>query len=69
MPQQMKNAFFVRIDASEKFAAAEIFGEVEWIEGVVDGEIGFVTGEMTEKEFDEKKSGLSTVKSRIRVMV
>ena len=65
---QMKNAFFVRIDASEKSAAAEIFGEVEWIEGVVDGEIGFVTGEMTEKEFDEKKSGLSTVKSRIRVM-
>ena len=62
----MKNAFFVRIDVSEKAAASQAFGEVTWVEGVVDGEVGFLTGVMTEKDFGDKLSGLSTVKSRIR---
>ena len=63
----MKNAFFVRIDNSEKDKASEVFGVSTFIDGVVDGEVALVTDEMTEKEFDEKIAGFGTCKSRIRV--
>lgn len=61
----MKNAFFVRIDKSEKDKAADVFGVSEFIDGVVDNEVGFITDVMTEKEFADKSAGLAIV-SRIR---
>ena len=61
----MKNAFFVRIDKSEKDKASDIFGVSEFIDGVVDNEVGFITDVMTEKEFADKLAGLAIV-SRIR---
>ncbi len=61
----MKNAFFVRIDKSEKDKASDIFGVSEFIDGVVDNEVGFITDVMTEKEFADKSAGLAIV-SRIR---
>ncbi len=61
----MKNAFFVRIDKSEKDKAGDVFGVSEFIDGVVDNEVGFITDVMTEKEFADKSAGLAIV-SRIR---
>ncbi len=61
----MKNAFFVRIEASKKDKATDIFGVSEFIEGVVDGEAGFITDVMTEKDFAAKASELGII-SRIR---
>ncbi len=61
----MKNAFFVRIEASKKDKATDIFGVSEFIEGVVDGEAGFITDVMTEKDFAAKADDLGII-SRIR---
>ena len=61
----MKNAFFVRIEASKKDKASDIFGASEFIEGVVDGEVGFITDVMTEKDFAAKADDLGII-SRIR---
>ena len=65
--ETMKNAFFIRIGVDEKDKAAEVFGASEFIDGVVDGEVGFVTDVMPEKEFDEKIAGFTTFRSRIRM--
>ncbi|MEE3467337.1 MAG: homoserine dehydrogenase [Eubacterium sp.] len=62
----MKNAFFIRLETSEKDKAAEVFGAGMVIEGVADGEFGLVTDVMTEKEFDEKIAGFTTCRSKIR---
>ena len=59
------NRFFVRT-TSEKDTVEAVFGLVEYVEGVVEGEIGFVTGEMTEADFAEKQEKISCV-SRIRL--
>lgn len=63
---EMENAFFVRIAVSERREAEEIFGAVDFIEGVIDGELGFVTSVMKENVFEERLKRLTTVKSRIR---
>jgi len=59
------NSFFVRT-TSEKAEVEAAFGAVEYIEGVVDGEIGFVTVAMTEADFTEKVQKISCI-SRIRL--
>ena len=59
------NRFFVRT-TSEKDEVENVFGEVEYVEGVVADEIGFVTGVMTEAAFAEKIERISCV-SRIRL--
>jgi len=59
------NTFFVRT-TSEKAEVEAAFGAVEYIEGVVDGEIGFVTVAMTEADFTEKVQKISCI-SRIRL--
>lgn len=59
------NRFFVRT-TSTKEAVESVFGEVEYVEGVVEGEIGFVTGGMTEADFAENVEKVSCV-SRIRL--
>ena len=60
------NRFFVRT-TSEKAEVETVFGEVDYVEGVVAGEIGFVTGVMTEADFAEKIQKVQCV-SRIRLV-
>ena len=57
----VKSAFFVRTK-SGKDAVKEAFGNVEFVEGVVDGEVGFTTEVMTEAEYESKTSTLDVVK-------
>ncbi len=67
--EEMRSAFFVRVDEKEKASVSDIFGKIDFIEGVVDGETGFITGVMTEKEFESDIERLSGVRSTIRCMV
>lgn len=57
----VKSAFFVRTK-SDKDTVKSAFGNVEFVEGVVDGEIGFTTEVMTEAEYESKASTLDVVK-------
>ena len=59
------NRFFVRTNSAKDEVEA-VFGEVEYVEGVVEGEIGFVTEKMTEADFAGKIEKISCV-SRIRL--
>ena len=59
------NSFFVRTTSTKNEVEAA-FGEVEYLEGVVAGEIGFVTKGMTEAEFAERSQKVQCV-SRIRL--
>ena len=59
------NAFFVRT-TSDKAAVEAAFGNVEYVENVEAGEIGFVTGEMTEADFEEKSAKIEIL-NRIRL--
>lgn len=59
------NAFFVRT-SSDKATVEAAFGNVEYVENVEAGEIGFVTGEMTEAEFEEKSAKIEIL-NRIRL--
>ena len=59
------NSFFVRTTSSKADVEA-VFGTVVYVEGVVEGEIGFVTKGMTEADFAEKAEKIDCV-SRIRL--
>lgn len=59
--------FFVRTGTTDQAAIRDAFGEVEMLDGVVDGECGFVTEEMPESEFREKAAGFGNILSMIRV--
>ena len=58
--------FFVRVKNEGADQAATLFGYIEKIE-VVDGEFGFVTEVMTEREFASKAERLPEMITRIRV--
>ncbi len=62
---KMKHAFFVRT-VSDKSAVQRLFGEVEYVDAGIEGEIGFLTSAMTEEAFAIKASEL-TVRSVIRI--
>lgn len=64
---EMENRFFVRVGESEKAKVAEVFGDVQMIDAQIDGECGFMTQPMKEKDFTEKIAGFSTLITRIRV--
>ena len=59
------NSFFVRTD-SPKSEVEDVFGHVDYIEDVVDGEYAFTTGDMTEKDFADKASKINVI-NRIRL--
>lgn len=59
--------FFVRIDCAEKVKAESVFAGAEFAEGVVEGEIGFVSPAMSEKEYQEKAAQFDKIISMIRV--
>lgn len=65
--EEMTNRFFVRIGSSEKSKAESVFEDIEVIEGVIEGEVGFITQPMTEGAFSEAVSGFTTFITRIRV--
>lgn len=58
--------FFVRVKAEGESHVAALFGEVEKIQ-VTEGEFGFVTKEMTEREFAQKTEKLPEMITRIRI--
>ncbi len=62
-----ESRFFVRSTA-DKEKAKSLFGEVEFVEAPgVSGEIGFLTGKMSEEDYEKKASGLDVIQ-RIRVV-
>lgn len=62
---EVERAFFVRVEKAKEQKAKEIFGDVKEITAGVDGEFAFVTGRMSEKEFNEKAEKVGVI-SRIR---
>ncbi|MBO6108477.1 MAG: homoserine dehydrogenase [Eubacterium sp.] len=66
--EDMTNKFFVRISSEQADRAAGLFGVTEFIDGVVDGEVGFLTGEIKESEFNNSFAQLSGTKKRIRLL-
>ena len=63
--KKSENCFFVRT-TSEKAEVEALFGDVEYIENVVEGEYAFVTQTMTEALFAEKAENIHII-NRIRV--
>lgn len=59
--------FFVRVSTTDRAQIEKVFGEVEMLPGVADGECGFVTEEMTEAQYREKAEAFGGVLSMIRV--
>ena len=59
--------FFVRVSLTDEEQIKKVFGEVEMLTGVADGECGFVTEEMTEAAYKEKVMEFGSVLSMIRV--
>lgn len=59
------NSFFVRT-TSDNAAVEKVFGKVEYVDGGVEGESGFMTGEMTEADFESAAAGIEVI-NRIRL--
>lgn len=62
---EVERAFFVCVEKAKEQEAKETFGDVKEITAGVDGEFAFVTGRMSEKEFNEKAEKVGVI-SRIR---
>lgn len=62
---EVERAFFVRVEKAKEQEAKETFGDVKEITAGVDGEFAFVTGRMSEKEFNEKAEKVGVI-SQIR---
>lgn len=60
-----RNTFFVRT-VSDEAAVKKVFGSVEFVKSLVEGETAFITKEMTEGKFEDKVRKISLV-SRIRL--
>ncbi len=64
-PSQQSFQFFVRTKATKE-EVENVFHKVEYVDAGVQGEIGFVTCEMTQKMYDDKSMELSDVIQMIR---
>lgn len=64
---EMENRFFVRIGASDKAKAEEVFGKIEAVDAGIDGEFGFITEKMKEIDFNDRIAGFDSFITRIRV--
>ncbi len=66
--RKSESRFFVRCtDAGEE--VRKLFGNVEFVEAEgITGETGFLTGQMTEEEYEKKAAGLKHILQRIRVV-
>ncbi len=63
-----RRKFFVRISADQREAAMAAFGAMAEVNVGLMKEFGFMTQEMTEKEFDEKIEKIGGCINRIRIM-
>ena len=61
-----RKKFFVRTTAG-KDEIENVFGDVAYVDAGIDGETGFVTPKVSEKDFAEKADKLGNIISRIRV--
>ena len=59
--------FFVRVSGTDKARIQEIFGEVRLFDDVVPGECGFITGEMSEAQYQSKAEQAGNVITMIRM--
>lgn len=59
--------FFVRVSGNDEAKIQEIFGEVDLLNGIAEGEYGFVTGEMSEAEYRQKAAEAGNVITMIRM--
>lgn len=59
--------FFVRVSGTDEAKIREIFGEVDLLNGIAEGECGFVTGEMSEAEYRQKAAEAGNVITMIRM--
>lgn len=64
---EMENRFFVRTGEADRDKLTELFGDVQLIDAGIDGECGFVTPIMKEREFAKKAAKLSSQITRIRI--
>ncbi len=64
-----RHPFLVRVSSAEasKEKVEEVFGAVTFVDGGIDGELGFLTLEMSEADFEKRAAGLSGIKNRIRI--
>ena len=63
-----RRRFFVRISADQREAAMAVFGAMAEVNVGLMKEFGFMTQEMTEKEFNEKIEKIGGCINRIRIM-
>ena len=61
-----KRKFFVRVASTDVAAIENVFGKVQVINAGIEGETGFITEVMSEKEYKEKADKLAVV-SMVRV--
>lgn len=59
--------FFVRVSGTDEAKIREIFGEVDLLNGIAEGECGFVTGEMSEAEYRQRAAEAGNVITMIRM--
>ncbi len=65
-PMEQRYRYFVRAE-DDMDAVKEAFGEVETVDAGVPGENGFITGEMSEREYRQRAGSLSGVLQMIRM--
>ena len=64
---QAVRKFFVRVATTDKAQVEAAFGKVQFLDAVKDGELGFVTGEMTEMSYKQKAEVAGNVIHMIRM--
>ncbi len=62
---EMEHRFFVRVASEEADKAREVFGHIEEIHADIEGDFGFVTDLLSERDYKEKAKNLA-VRSMIR---
>ena len=65
-PMEQRHRYFVRAE-DDMDAVKAAFGDVEVVDAGVSGENGFVTGEMSEREYRQRAGKLSGVLQMIRM--
>lgn len=66
--KKSSSQFFVRTEGTDQAAVEKVFGTVSYVEADgVTGELGFVTGTMTEAEFEKETAEFGAVKGFIRM--
>lgn len=64
-----RRQFLVRVSSAEasEEKVKEVFGAVEFVDGDIAGELGFLTPEMSEANYEKKAAGLPGILNRIRI--